>query len=400
MITPGGHVDFPAEFEQQVRECLSRLYDYLFLQDHPLVQKLVPDRSGPQRVQIFRKRIIEGIESLRPAEALSLQSKASRLYNILVLRYVNQIPVQDVMQRMALSERQFYREHPKAILTLCEILWYRLSPSSPTALPIAVSISTEVERIQQGSDQPPVELEELLRGAIEAVQILAHQHHLSLHYIVRDTRILLSMERTPLRQTVLWILSNLIHATRPEGNLSIFYRIEKGAYTVRFLLDQLAWSDSEVEKVFQQTTVNGLLSALNGELIIEVRDVLHLTLRVPLQQHSVLLIDDNPGVLALFQRYLNNDMCAVLVAQDGDIGIDIARRVQPRVIVLDVMLPGQDGWEVLQNLKTHPTTKDIPVFVCSVLDMPSLALSLGAEEYLRKPPGYAEFQSLMSRWLE
>ena len=65
--------------------------------------------------------------------------------------------------------------------------------------------------------------------------------------------------------------------------------------------------------------------------------------------------------------------------------LQIAREVVPSVIVLDVMLPGQDGLEVLQNLKNHPATRQIPVLICSVLDTRELVLSLGADGFLRSP---------------
>jgi CheY-like chemotaxis protein len=62
-----------------------------------------------------------------------------------------------------------------------------------------------------------------------------------------------------------------------------------------------------------------------------------------------------------------------------------ARDTQPAVILLDVVLPVQDGWEVLAALRTDPLTAKIPVVVCSVLPDRELALSLGAIDFLAKP---------------
>ena len=59
--------------------------------------------------------------------------------------------------------------------------------------------------------------------------------------------------------------------------------------------------------------------------------------------------------------------------------------IRPTVIVLDVMMPGEDGWEVLTKLKAQSGTAEIPVIVCSVLDEPHMAQLLGASEYLPKP---------------
>jgi CheY-like chemotaxis protein len=60
-------------------------------------------------------------------------------------------------------------------------------------------------------------------------------------------------------------------------------------------------------------------------------------------------------------------------------------------------LPQHDGWEILQNLKRHPPTQHIPVVVCSVLDSPELAQVLGADGFLRKPPGETEFRDMLTQ---
>jgi len=75
----------------------------------------------------------------------------------------------------------------------------------------------------------------------------------------------------------------------------------------------------------------------------------------------------------------------VVSVADAEQVVDEAVDLQPDVIVLDVLMPGRDGWEVLQQLKSTPETRDIPVIVCSVWRDPDLALTLGAAEFIRKP---------------
>jgi CheY-like chemotaxis protein len=60
-------------------------------------------------------------------------------------------------------------------------------------------------------------------------------------------------------------------------------------------------------------------------------------------------------------------------------------QLQPEVIILDVMMPGIDGWELLQRLKTLRETQLIPVIICSVINDPELAFALGASQYVPKP---------------
>ena len=75
----------------------------------------------------------------------------------------------------------------------------------------------------------------------------------------------------------------------------------------------------------------------------------------------------------------------VVLANDGEQALDLAHKVDPSAIILDVILPLADGWEVLNILKKDPETADIPVLVISVVDQPGFGKRLGADEYLLKP---------------
>jgi CheY-like chemotaxis protein len=122
--------------------------------------------------------------------------------------------------------------------------------------------------------------------------------------------------------------------------------------------------------------------------VIETKPFGEVTLNLTLRQSShscVLVIDDNAGLIELLQRYLTGEPYEVMGASDGREGLFLASERRPDVIVLDIMMPQQDGWEVLQRLKTQEKTRDIPVIVCSVLNDPELAFSLGACEFLAKP---------------
>jgi CheY-like chemotaxis protein len=73
------------------------------------------------------------------------------------------------------------------------------------------------------------------------------------------------------------------------------------------------------------------------------------------------------------------------MANNGPKGIELAQQLQPNVIILDVMIPEMDGWEILQRLRSTPATKAIPVVICSVFYDPELAFTLGAVDVLKKP---------------
>jgi DNA-binding response OmpR family regulator len=111
-----------------------------------------------------------------------------------------------------------------------------------------------------------------------------------------------------------------------------------------------------------------------------------LTITIPqARTATVLLIEDNTSLLQLYSRYLTLEQYRVLSAETGKDGLDLARREQPDVIVLDIMMRGMDGLEVLQRLRAQPETQRTPVILSSVLPEKELAMSLGADAFLSKP---------------
>ena len=99
----------------------------------------------------------------------------------------------------------------------------------------------------------------------------------------------------------------------------------------------------------------------------------------------VLVVDDFEGLSQLLKRYLAGYRCYVVAAADGASGLGMARELQPDAVILDVMMPDMDGWEVLQRLRNHPDTQHIAVIICSVFNDPGLAHALGASSFLSKP---------------
>ena len=104
----------------------------------------------------------------------------------------------------------------------------------------------------------------------------------------------------------------------------------------------------------------------------------------PLVGQVVVIEDDRPS-LELLTVYLSGMAGDVTVARDGPSGLEAVRRVHPAVVLLDIRLPGIDGWAVLEALKADPDTRDIPVVVASIVDERARGAALGAAAYLVKP---------------
>ncbi|MBO9360615.1 MAG: response regulator [Thermoflexus sp.] len=99
----------------------------------------------------------------------------------------------------------------------------------------------------------------------------------------------------------------------------------------------------------------------------------------------ILCIDDDPGVITLYRRYLEKHGFEVVGMTDPREALEMARRLRPDAITLDIRMPQKDGWTVLQELKADPQTRAIPVIICSILNERGRGFSLGAAEYLVKP---------------
>ncbi|MGI4792532.1 MAG: response regulator [Janthinobacterium lividum] len=112
----------------------------------------------------------------------------------------------------------------------------------------------------------------------------------------------------------------------------------------------------------------------------------------------VLVIDDDPAQRELMSRFLEREGFAARTASDGRTGLEMARALRPRAILLDVTMPGMDGWSVLSTLKADPELTGIPVVMVTFVSERGLAKSLGAADYVAKPVVWDRFKQVMDRF--
>ena len=113
---------------------------------------------------------------------------------------------------------------------------------------------------------------------------------------------------------------------------------------------------------------------------------------------DILVVEDDPSAARLLRAYLESDGYAVRLATDGEVGIAEARRQPPVAIVLDVLLPTLDGWDVLRLLKADDALRDVPVIMVTVVDEREVGLALGAVDYFLKPVARDALLSRLSRY--
>ncbi|QBD80073.1 response regulator transcription factor [Ktedonosporobacter rubrisoli] len=112
---------------------------------------------------------------------------------------------------------------------------------------------------------------------------------------------------------------------------------------------------------------------------------------------KVLVIDDEENIIEFIRLGLRYEGFQVESASDGEQGITVAQRINPDLVILDIMMPGMDGLEVCQRLRSNPTTRDVPILMLTAKDDVRdriLGLRTGADDYLTKP---FDFDELLER---
>ncbi|HYI51268.1 MAG TPA: ATP-binding protein [Microbacterium sp.] len=99
----------------------------------------------------------------------------------------------------------------------------------------------------------------------------------------------------------------------------------------------------------------------------------------------VVVVEDDRASLDLITAYLDGLGVRIALARDGIEGLELIRSLSPAAVVLDIRLPGLDGWEVLTRVRADEATRSVPVIVVSILDEKHRGMTMGAAEYLIKP---------------
>ncbi|HNB88516.1 MAG TPA: GAF domain-containing protein, partial [Anaerolineales bacterium] len=120
-------------------------------------------------------------------------------------------------------------------------------------------------------------------------------------------------------------------------------------------------------------------------------------LKVTSTKKRVLVIDDDPDAVYLLQETLNTNEFEVVGARSGMDGHRLARQLMPDAILLDILIPDKDGWQVLHDLKVDERTANIPVILLTIVDKKALGFRLGASAYLLKPLNPREVIDTLSR---
>ena len=401
-----GRIDAPDELVALVRDGLQHLFDPAYLQTHALAA--FTDAAPSDRIargRLVRQALLDAIQALHPGSSVTAASHAWRAYRILELRYVAGNEVGDVAAQLALSKRQYHREHHRAIEAVASVLRERgrAPGTSPPAAPSDPGANgsdltrLEAQRLVEEDGAKPIDVAEVLRGVRDLVQPLCTQLHAALHLELPTHPLAVAGERVALRQALLTCITHALPAAR-GGRLCV--RVARQESSVEVGVAAPPGGDAERLRLGLREC-QPFVGALGGS--IELRTLpdssTELLLRLRAADRPILLVvDNNPEFVRLVERYMTGYDWQVVGAGDVEHALALARQRRPWAILLDAVIPGRDGWELLLELKRDRGTREIPVVLCSVLDEPELALSLGAAGYLHKPIDQGQLVGALSRF--
>lgn len=405
-----------SQIEDLTHDALVHLYDIRYLQRHPLARWLIPASSSELPGRVLRRLLLEAIQELKPPPDAPSDTVATARYQFLYLRYIRGESIQRIASELSLSERQVYRRQRDALETVASILFRkRPSPSAesgPTeaALPVSSDdavgsaapeedTQTEVDRIGMAQPGGETDLLEVLRSALSLVSNLTRAGAQTISLDVRPGVPSVVVNRVVLRQAILGILvfANDLHGD--ETQIAVRSSASEVQLTIRIYCRIEPDTPRRVEADSNLGVSKRLIALQGGRVAWRIDDeCLEIVIGLPVdRQRTVLVVDDNHDTLHLFNRFLEGRVHRILTASTGEEALRVVAQARPDAVILDVMLPSADGWEVLQSLRSHPDTADVPVIVCTVLKQRDLALSLGATDFVAKPVTQGTLLEALSR---
>jgi CheY-like chemotaxis protein len=349
------------------RDGLERLFDLAFL----LRQAEAPVARGRFRdARELQAALIRAVQQVKPSPDVPASSLAWRIYNAMDCRYLRGLTQAEAAAELCVSLRQLRREQDRGIEAVAALLFELPAAGAP------------------GRSAPPAEereyvrLDDLLLPVLNLLDPLLGQRNLQARLALPDPMPVVWAHRMPLRQLLIMAASALIKAAS-QATLSVAGQAEDDRVVVRWNVPSAAGLPPE-----DLVTLRELAAAarVGMEAPSPGPGGLSISFAIPASaRRRILMIDDSEDAIQLTRRYLEQSPYEVIAVTRAADALFQAQALQPACILLDVMMPGHDGWEVLSLLQSHPETRRIPVIVSSVLRNQDLARALGARAVLAKP---------------
>ncbi len=402
------------QFVAQLRSALHPLYDPDELRRSPLASSF-GIAGGFDSASALQRILTEAVEALQPPADEPPQSRAWRIYDALVYRYVRGFDRDVVADQLGISGRQLRREQRAALEVLADHLWrqYDLAAKAAITSPPGSAVQPALEPGDEAAAAPawlrdlppekPAALGQVLQATLDLARPLARQWQVRLESTLAEEASGVAVPQAALRHALLSILGVAIpHAQ--AGEVTIAVALAGGNIEVSVTSVAPAGHGSPLSEQEQASLdVARQLAGVAGGALALGRDNQPFGARLilpALHQIPVLVVDDNADILQLFGRYVSGTRYCLTGTRDPGQALRLAEELDPQVIVLDVMMPEVDGWELLAQLRREPATAEVAIVICTVLPQEALALALGADAFLQKPVSREALLATLGRLTE
>jgi CheY-like chemotaxis protein len=398
------------QFVRSLRSALHYLYDPVNLRRSPLIELLGLGEEFDQAAAL-QQTLIAAIRTLKPSTDESPQSHGWRVYDTLNLQYVRQLEREAVANQLGISERQLRREQRQAIEVLGQKLWQQTAPvrqpNSESAERLEVSPDTaqtltrELGWLKTTEASERIPLGEAIEDVLGLAQPLAQQWQVFLYSHLPDELANLPITSLGLRNILLTLLTVAIPRSG-RTPVTMTATDQKAAIQLHITSNNrhTAHTPFSTKEESVLAAAQELASFYGAALEVappeEAGFVATLTIPTP-EQVRVVVIDDNADWLKLVQRYVSGSQYQIIGTLEPATARVLVEKVQPSLILLDVMMHNMDGWQVLGELHQEPAIAHIPVIVCTILPVDDMALSLGASAFLRKPVSQQQLLKVLDR---
>lgn len=412
-------------FVEELANTLTYLYDPGVLRRTLLLSLFDLDQKS-NSIANLQSILTKAIDALKPNESVPHGTNAWQIYHILYYRYVEQFIQREVAKDLGLSTRQLRRKEKIALQVLADYLWSQyhlekrlksLTPSKRTTDSVEnnwLEIETlqdpdmqtqtqELEWLQKTIPSESVDLQELVEGIVDTLQPLARSLGVDVKCKIPSSCPPLNLQMMTIRQALIYIITTAIRII-PQGQVIINAETYIGQTNVCLHIKSQRGDSSLVdanrgkELNFAQKLLQMSQSLLNATIDPDATTPFKAKVILPTAKKiPILVIDDNPDLLGLVQRYLSSTRYEFHGTSDSHVALNLAEQLAPEIILLDVMLPGLDGWELVGRLREHPKTSRSSIVICTILPQEQLALTLGASDFIRKPIRRKELLAVLDR---
>lgn len=392
--------------ELELRDALVHLYDPDFVPSQDLYALTGRDASdGAVGVQTA---IIETINSMKPAPDLPASARIRKVHDLLRNRFVLKLTLEETAERMDMSFSSTWRAQRAAVHSLTQVLWslrtQGMSGSSRSdgdgdhqpsvvAIPGAQAVDwrsqmqRELDSLRACAPDRVADVGEVVAGVLDLAEALAPGSGFQVEVKHIQPGLVAAVHPAVLRQAMIAAVRRMTGAGAAE-TISLFAGLEEGNVKIT-ITGRVAEATQfpEADLVDDIPVPEGMSVWATVE-----RSQAFLWIEAPsVGKTTVLVVDDNPDMARFYRRATEGTCYHIVHIDRGQQLNDAVERACPDLVVLDVMLPDIDGWQLLMRLHENPDTRSTPIVVCTVVREQELALSLGAAAFLTKPVRPQEF---------